>query len=206
MTFARIFCLSVVFAAAPLIAAAGRITVFAAASMKTALDAVAADWEADSGNTAVISYAGSSILAKQIQQGAPADLFISASSDWMDALDRDSLLRPGTRRDLLSNHLVLIANGAGALVVTIAPGMDLAGLLGDGKLAMALVDSVPAGVYGKASLVSLGLWDNVRAKVAQVDNVRAALRLVASGETPFGIVYATDAHADPAVSIVGTFP
>ena len=194
----------------PTAARADEITVFAAASLKTALDAVAADWQARSGHTAVIAYAGSSALAKQIQQDAPADIFISASTQWMDTLATGDLILPDSRRDILGNTLVLIAHGRDAAPVSIAPGFDLAGLLGGGKLSMAMVDSVPAGQYGKSALESLGIWTSVEAQVAQSDNVRAALSLVALGEAPYGIVYGSDAvaddGADDAVSVVGTFP
>ena len=190
----------------PAAARAGDITIFAAASMKTALDEIVTAWNAETGNTAVVSYAGSSALAKQIQSGAPADLFISAAVNWMDTLQEGGLIKPETRVDLLGNSIVLVAHGADAAPVEIAPGFDLAGMLGENRLAMALVDSVPAGVYGKAALTSLGVWDAVEPKVAQADNVRAALALVATGEAPLGIVYATDAMAEPGVSVVGTFP
>lgn len=190
-------------------AVAGEVTVFAAASLKNALDTIAADWQAETGNSAVIAYDGSAKLARQIQQGAPADVFISAAEDWMDVLQDEGLIRPETRRDLLGNRLVLIAHGT-APAVTIGAGLDLTGMLGGGKLAMGQVDSVPAGQYGKAALESLGLWASVQGDVAQVDNVRAALALVAQGEAPLGIVYASDAVADDgggdAVSVVGTFP
>jgi molybdate transport system substrate-binding protein len=192
--------------ALPLRAAAEDVTVFAAASLGTALDRIAAEWTAETGNTTTISYAGSSALARQIEQGAPADIFISASADWMDALETGGEIRPETRRDLLGNTLVLIAHGTGAAPVEIGPDLDLSALLGDGRMAMALVDSVPAGVYGKAALTALGLWDSVEAKVAQGDNVRAALTLVEQGEAPFGIVYATDAAASENVTVIGTFP
>ena len=181
---------------------ADEITVFAAASLKTALDQIAQDWQAAHGDTLVISYAGSSQLAKQIQQGAPADLFISASTDWMDAVQDTGNIDPATRRDLLGNTLVLVGTGKPAE----APIADLPALLGEGKLAMALVDSVPAGQYGKESLTSLGLWGKVESHVAQADNVRAALKLVATGEAPYGIVYGSDAVAEPGVGVVATFP
>lgn len=191
-------------------AAAEEITAFAAASLKDALDAVAAEWQAETGNTATVSYAGSSQLAAQIQEGAPADLFVSAAVNWMDALEADGLIKPETRVDLLGNTLVLVAHGSGAAPVEIGPGFDLAGLLAGGKLSMALVDSVPAGQYGRAALESLGLWPSVEGSVAQSENVRAALALVAQGEAPFGIVYGSDAMADDGaddqVSVVGTFP
>ena len=192
--------------AAPVPAAADRITVFAAASMTNALADIEAGFEAATGHDVAISLAGSSALARQIQQGAPADVFISASADWMDAIEADGLIEPGSRFDLLGNTLVLVAHGAGARPVDIAPGFDLAGLLGEGRLAMALVDAVPAGVYGKAALESLGVWPSVEPRVAQTDNVRAALALVATGEAPFAVVYATDAAAEDAVTVVGTFP
>ena len=191
---------------APLRAQAADVTVFAAASMKGALDAVAADWTAQTGAHIAISYAGSSVLARQIQQGAPADIFISADLKWMDVLQKAGAIKPDSRRNLLGNALVLVAHDPKAAPVTLAKGADLAGLLGPDKLAMALVDSVPAGIYGKASLTSLGVWDSVATKVAQADNVRAALALVSAGEAPYGIVYATDAAAERTVTVVGTFP
>ena len=198
------------FLALPGVVRAEEITVFAAASLKTALDAAAADWQAGTGNTVVIAYGGSAALARQIEQGAPADLFISASKQWMDKLAEGDLIAAETRRDILGNTLVLVAHGKDAPPVTIAAGFDLAGLLGDGKLSMALVDSVPAGQYGKEALENLGVWPSVEANVAQSENVRAALALVALGEAPYGIVYASDAIADDEakdqVSVVGTFP
>jgi len=187
-------------------AMADEVVVFAAASMKTALDAVAADFQTATGHTVTISYAGSNALAKQIIEGAPADIFISAAVNWMDEVEKAGLVADGSRTDLLGNTLVLIAHGKGAAPVAIAPGFDLAGLLGDNKLAMALVDSVPAGQYGKAALESLGVWPAVEPLVAQSDNVRAALALVSTGEAPLGIVYASDAAADDNVTVVGTFP
>lgn len=193
-----------VFAAAG--AQAERITVFAAASMTNALAEIETDFEAATGHDLVVSLAGSSALARQIQQGAPADIFISASTDWMDIVESDGLIEAGTRFDLLGNTIVLVAFGTEADPVEITPDLDLAGLLGTGRLAMALIDSVPAGVYGKAALQELGLWDDVEAQVAQADNVRAALAFVATGEAPYGIVYATDAAAEDRVSIVGRFP
>lgn len=182
------------------------ITVFAAASMKNAMDEIAGAWREATGHGAAVSLAGSSELARQIEHGAPADVFISASSDWMDRLEAKGLIDPESRFDLLSNSLVLIAHGPAAAPVEIAPGFDLAGMLGEERLAMALVDAVPAGIYGKAALESLGVWDEVAPKVAQADNVRAALAFVATGEAAFGIVYATDAVAEADVSVVATFP
>ncbi|MCC0057128.1 MAG: molybdate ABC transporter substrate-binding protein [Rhodobiaceae bacterium] len=187
-------------------ASAGDILVFAAASTKTAMDEIAVEWKRQSGHEATISYAGSSALARQIESGAPADIFISANEDWMDALERKALIAAGTRTDLLGNTLVLIAHGRDAPTVDITGNPDISRLIGNGRLAMAMVDSVPAGIYGKAALESLGLWNAVAPLVAQTDNVRAALALVASGEAPFGIVYATDAAASDNVSVVARFP
>jgi molybdate transport system substrate-binding protein len=190
----------------PTFAAAEEITVFAAASLTNAMTEIEERFEAAAGIDLVVSLAGSSTLARQIQLGAPADIFISANEAWMDALEADGLIEDGTRFDLLSSSIVLIAHGSGREPVAIGPGLDLEKLLGGGKLAMALVDSVPAGIYGKASLETLGIWDGIAADVAQSDNVRAALALVATGEAPYGIVYATDAVAQDRVSVVGTFP
>lgn len=186
------------------------LIVFAAASLRTALDAVAADWQAQTGIAVAVSYAGSSALVRQIEAGAPADIFLSAAVDWMDVLEREGLLREGTRVDLLGNALVLVAHGTDAPKIAIAPGFDLSGILGDGRLAMALVDAVPAGQYGKAALTTLGIWDAVAPRVAQADDPRAALALVARGEAPLGVVYASDVIAGRAagwtVSVAGTFP
>lgn len=182
------------------------VTVFAASSLKTALDEAAVLFGETAGAQVRISYAGSSALARQIQQGAPAQVFVSASADWMDLLERDGLLADDTRNDLLTNRLALVAAPDIAANLTVAPGFDLAGALGSGRLAMALVEAVPAGIYGKAALQSLGVWDSVAARVAQTDNVRAALRLVAVGEAPLGIVYATDAAAEPRVRLLDLFP
>lgn len=191
---------------APLRSAAEEVTVFAAASLTTALDRVAAAWMDETGHTVVLSFAGSSALANQIMNGAPADIFISASVDWMDAVEAAGDLREGTRRDILGNSLVLIAHGADAPPVRIDENLDLAGMLGEGRLAMALVDSVPAGVYGKSALTTLGLWDGVAPLVAQAGNVRAAQAFVALGEAPLGIVYATDAAVEDNVTVIATFP
>jgi molybdate transport system substrate-binding protein len=192
--------------AAPAPAAAEEVVVFAAASMKTALDEIAAAWMAETGHDVTVSYAGSNQLAQQIIAGAPADIFLSAAVNWMDEVEKAGLVVEDTRADLLGNTLVLIAHGTDAAPVEIGPGFDLAGMLGEDKLAMALVDAVPAGQYGKAALESLGVWEAVAPSVAQSDNVRAALALVSTGEAPYGIVYATDAAADDNVTIVGTFP
>ncbi|WP_425051244.1 molybdate ABC transporter substrate-binding protein [Psychromarinibacter sp. S121] len=192
--------------AAPVPALADSVLVFAAASLRDALTEIAGDYEAEAGHEVVISFAGSSALARQIQNGAPADLFLSANLAWMDALEDEGLIDAGSRRDLLGNSLVLIASGAGAAPIELSPDTDLPALLDGGRLAMALVEAVPAGIYGKAALTSLGLWDSVADSVVQTDNVRAALALVALGEAPLGVVYATDAAAEPNVSAVATFP
>ena len=180
--------------------------VFAAASMKTALDAINTAWTAKTGRSAVISYASSGVLAKQIQSGAPADLFISADQKWMDVLAKAGALKPGTREDLLGNGLVLVEPVAASARLKIGKGFDLAGALGDGKLAVCTISSCPAGIYGKEALTNLGVWTLVEPKLAQAENVRAALLLVARGEAKFGIVYATDARAEPKVRVVDTFP
>jgi molybdate transport system substrate-binding protein len=182
------------------------LLVFAAASLKEALDDQVAAFETATGSKAVVSYAGSNALARQIEAGAPADVFISADLDWMDYLDKRGLLRAGTRVNLLASTLVLIAPAESKATLSIKPGFALAAALGTGKLAMANPDSVPAGRYGKAALSALGVWSSVETKVARADTVRAALVLVARAEAPFGIVYATDALAEPRVRIVGTFP
>jgi len=197
------------FAALPLAlpaAAADKVTVFAAASMKNALDAANAEWQKETGNETTVSYAASSALAKQIEAAAPADLFISADLAWMDYVAEKQLIREDTRSNLLGNRIVLIAPKDKADKVEIKEGFDLAGLIGDGKLAMGAVDSVPAGKYGKAALEKLGVWSSVEGKVAGAESVRAALALVSRGEAPYGIVYQTDAAADPGVAIVGAFP
>ena len=191
---------------APSLATADEVTVFAAASMTNAMAEVEERFESATGHDVTVALAESSALARQIQQGAPADIFISANPGWMDRLEENGLVGAGTRFDLLHNAIVLIAAGTEAAPVEIGPDMDLAGLLGDGRLAMALVDAVPAGIYGQAALESLGQWDAVAPKVAQADNVRAALAFVATGEAPYGIVYATDAVAEDNVTVVGTFP
>ncbi len=181
-------------------------TIFAAASMKTALDAIAAAWTAKTGKKAVISYGSSGTLAKQIASGAPADLFISADQKWMDVLAKDGAIKPETRENLVGNALVLVSPSVASAPMTIEKGFDLAGALGDGKLAVCTVASCPAGIYGKEALTKLGIWEKVESKLAQADNVRAALLLVARGEAKYGIVYATDAKAEPKVKVVGTFP
>lgn len=186
--------------------AAEKVTVFAAASMKNALDAANAAWSKKTSNETTVSYAASSALAKQIEAGAPADIFISADLAWMDYVAEKKLIKDETRSNLLGNRIVLVAPKDAAQPVEITKGLDLSALVGDGKLAMGAVDSVPAGKYGKAALEKLGAWPEVESKVAGAESVRAALALVSRGEAPYGIVYQTDAAADPGVAIVGTFP
>ena len=187
-------------------ARAAKVTVFAAASVKEALDAAAKRFETDTGTRVVVSYAASNALAKQIESGAPADLFISADLDWMDYVEQRKLVVPGSRTNLLRNTLVLIAPAASAGTLKIGPGFGLGAALGGGKLAMANPDSVPAGKYAKAALEALNVWSQVQPQVVRAENVRAALALVARGEAAFGIVYRTDAVAEKGVRIVDTFP
>ncbi|MFT4962091.1 MAG: molybdate transport system substrate-binding protein [Paracoccaceae bacterium] len=182
------------------------VTVFAAASLKTALDEITQLYSSQTGTTVQVSYAASSALARQIQYGAPADIFVSANSGWMDWLQQNGLLRDETRVDLLSNKLVLIAAPENSVQLKVAKGFDLAAALDQSWLAMALTNAVPAGIYGKAALQSLGVWDDVKTQVAQSDNVRGALILVATAEAALGIVYVSDAVADPRVRIVDVFP
>ncbi|CAN5797209.1 molybdate ABC transporter substrate-binding protein [soil metagenome] len=191
---------------APGAASAADLVIFAAASLSGALDAIAAGWAEETGGRTAISYAASPALARQIEAGAPADIFISADLDWMDYLGERDLIDPETRRTLLGNRVVLIAGGGEAAAVEIAPGFDLAGLLDGERLAMADVEAVPAGRYGRAALEALGVWESVNGSLAEAENVRAALAFVALGEAPYGIVYATDAGAEDNVTIVGAFP
>lgn len=183
------------------------ITVFAAASMKNALDEVDAAYTTKTGVKIIASYAASSVLAKQIEQGAPADVFVSADTDWMDyAISRKTINEP-TRVNLLGNSIVLIApKDSGINKATISQGFDLAKLAGDGRIATGDVKSVPAGKYAKAALEKLGAWTAAEPKFAMAESVRAALTLVARGEANLGIVYSTDAKVEPGVKIVGTFP
>ena len=187
-------------------ALADTVTVFAAASLKEALDANARAFEAAHGHRVVVSYAASNSLARQIEAGAPAALFLSADAEWSAYLEGKGLAAPGARRALLANELVLVAPAASPIALRIAPGFDLASALGGKRLALANPGAVPAGKYAKAALVSLGAWDAVATRIAAADNVRAALALVARGEVPLGIVYRTDAIAEKGVRIVGTFP
>ena len=182
------------------------ITIFAAVSLRNALDKAAAQYAKETGTPpARISYAASSALARQIEQGAPADLFISADADWMDYLARKNLIQAATRVDLFTNHLALVAPKDSTVKLGIKRGFAIAKAVGEGRLAMAGPD-VPAGKYGEASLTALGVWDQVKDKTARGENVRAALQFVVRGEAPLGIVYDTDALSEPGVKIVGLFP
>ena len=202
---ALFFCLAVV---APARAAQPPLTVFAAASLKESMDEAASAYQQATGQPVRVSYAGSSALARQIEQGAPADVFVSADLDWMDALESKGLVDARTRTDLLGNTLVLVAPaGSTAMPLVLRRGLDLRPLLGErGRIALALVDSVPAGKYAKAAFTSLGMWDALAPRTAQAENVRAALLLVARGEAPLGVVYGSDAKAEPRVRVLATFP
>jgi molybdate transport system substrate-binding protein len=181
--------------------------VFAAASLKESLDAATNEWSARSGQKVLVSYAASNALARQIEQGAPADVYISADEKWMDYLAKANAIVPETRKDLLSNALVLIVPKDRALTVTIGPNLDLNALLGpDGRVATGDPAHVPVGIYAKQALTKLGLWSKVEPRLARAEDVRGALLLVERGEAPAGIVYATDAAVAPGVVIAGTFP
>ena len=183
------------------------LTVFAAASMKNALDAVDAAYTQKTGTKVAVSYAASSALMKQIVEGAPADVFVSADVDWMNYGSKKKVIKDDTRVNLLGNKIVLIAPKDSKVDhVTIGQGFDLAKLAGNGRVATGDVRAVPAGKYAKAALEKLGAWTAVEPKMAMAENVRAALALVARGEAAFGIVYATDAKIEPKVKIVGVFP
>jgi molybdate transport system substrate-binding protein len=197
-----VFALAVLLSVQP---AAAEVSVFAAASLKTALDELAAAWTKETGEAVSLSYGGSAALARQIASGAPADIFLPAAEEWMDAVDAGGLIAKDSRRDLLGNALVLVALGSVA-PVEIDATLDLPGLLSEGRLSMGLVDAVPAGQYGREALQSLGLWDGVKDRLVQSENVRLALRLVELGEAPLGIVYASDAVDAPGVTVIGTFP
>jgi molybdate transport system substrate-binding protein len=192
--------------ALPAAAWAGQVTVFAAASLETALTAIARQYGTRPGGPLRLSFGASSAMARQIAQGAPADLFLSADQEWMDWLAQRRLVVAGTRRDLVANRLVLIAPRNSKVALTIARGMPLAKALGGGRLAVADPAAVPAGRYARAALTHLKVWSSVEARLAPAENVRTALAYVARGEAPLGIVYATDARAEPRVRVVGTFP
>jgi molybdate transport system substrate-binding protein len=186
-------------------AQAADVTVLAAASLTDALGQIDADYEKASGNKVKAAFGGSSALAKQLEKGAPADLFISADVPWMDYVAKANLIDPASRTDLLGNHLVLVGPASSTETVTIDKNYDLAAALKGGKLSVADTNAVPAGKYAKASLEKLGQWDKVQGSLAQGENVRAALALVERGEAPLGIVYQTDAMVAK-VKVIGTFP
>ncbi len=204
--------LLIAMAVSPLLAAGGEpagrhaITVFAAASMTNALGELASDYQEKTGTAVTLSFAASSALARQIEAGARVDAFISADQEWMDYLAARKLIEPATRRDIAGNELVLIAPADSPVKITIGPRFALGAALGDGRLAVADPDTVPAGRYAKAALSKLGVWDSVAGRLANADNVRAALAFVARGEAPLGIVYSTDASIEKKVRIVGVFP
>jgi molybdate transport system substrate-binding protein len=191
---------------APVQAQGGDIVVFAAASLTDALDAINGEWQKETGKKATIIYAASSVLAKQIEQDAPAQIFISADLHWMDYVEQRKLIEPESRVNLLGNRMVLIARRDKAQSIEIRQGFDLAKLVGRSYLAVANVDSVPAGKYAKSALENLGVWPSVADKLAQSADVRAALLRVSRGQAPVGIVYQTDAATDENVTIIGTFP
>jgi molybdate transport system substrate-binding protein len=180
--------------------------VLAAASLQEALTAAADAWAAEGHARPLLSFAASSALARQIEAGAPADLFLSADEPWMDAIIAKGLVRRGTRASFLTNRLVLVAPVSSKGMLTIRRGFPLAGALGAGRLAMADPASVPAGRYGKAALAAMGVWPTLSNRIAAAENVRAALAMVERRQAPYGIVYETDARATRAVRIVGIFP
>ncbi|MFW6240995.1 MAG: molybdate ABC transporter substrate-binding protein [Thermodesulfobacteriota bacterium] len=184
----------------------GKVTVFAAASTINAVSEIGQMFTDNGHGDFTPSFASSSTLAKQIAQGAPADVFISANPKWMDWLEDEEMIEPGTRADLLGNRIVLIAPADSEVSVELTEGVDLAGMLGEEKLAMGDPDHVPAGMYGKLAMKSLGIWEAASPKVARAKDVRAALALVERGEAPLGVVYATDAAITPKVRVVATFP
>jgi molybdate transport system substrate-binding protein len=203
----RVLSAALLLLTASVAAQAADATVFAAASLTDVFKQAGALYKSRTGKEAVFSFAASSALAHQIEASSGgADIFISADRDWMDYLDKKGLIVPATRKDLLGNHLVLVAPADLDIKVKIAPRFDLAGALGHGRLSVADPASVPAGKYAKASLTALGVWDGVSSNLASAENVRVALAYVARGEAPLGIVYTTDAMSEPRVHIVGTFP
>ena len=185
---------------------AENVNVFAAASLKTALDEVAKAWKTQSGKDIVATYGSTGTLAKQIAEAAPADIFISADLAWMDDVAKKNLIKPDSRKNLVGNTLVLVAATGADLKIDLAKGSNLAAALGDGKLAVGDVKSVPAGKYAKAALENLGLWTSVESNLVMQENVRSALALVARGEAKLGIVYGSDSVAEPKVQVIANFP
>ncbi len=206
MQFAKLRFAAILLAGLLAAAPSSAITVFAAASLSDALNKVGDVYKARTGTAVTFSFAASSALARQIEASGGADLFVSADRDWMDYLDNKALIAHVTRKDLLGNHLVLVAPSASNVTLKIAPHFDLLKALGGGRLAVADPDSVPAGKYAKAALMSLGVWNAVADHLVQAENVRVALAYVARGEAPLGIVYTTDAMTEPKVRIVSSFP
>jgi molybdate transport system substrate-binding protein len=206
MAFAMAALLSLGTAGARAADASGGVLVFAAASLANVLGDLDNAFTARTGVRVTSSLAASSTLAKQIEAGAPADVFLSADLQWMDYLQQRALLRAGSRHDVVGNSLVLIAPASSSLRVSIVPGFDLSRLLGDGRLSVADPDSVPAGIYAREALQKLGVWSNVVPRLVRAENVRAALEYVARGDAPLGIVYRTDALVEKRVRIVGVFP
>jgi molybdate transport system substrate-binding protein len=203
----RYFCIiAIVFLSTAFYAQAESVHVFAAASMKTALDNAAKLWKIQSGNDVVATYGSTGTLAKQIAEAAPADIFISADLAWMDDVEKKNLIKPESRKNLVGNTLVLIAAAGSDLKINLARDSNLAASLGDEKLAVGDVKSVPAGKYAKAALENLGLWSSVEPNLVMQENVRSALALVARGEAKFGIVYGSDAVAESKVQIIANFP
>jgi molybdate transport system substrate-binding protein len=190
----------------PLAARAADLTVFAAASLTDALNAVGTTYQAKTGKVPVFSFAASSVLARQIEASVGTDIFISADTDWMDYLDNRGLIAHDTRKNLLGNHLVLIAPVDSNVTLTISPHFDLLGALNGGRLSIADPDTVPVGKYARTALTTLGVWNGVANRLVNAENVRVALVYVARGEAPLGIVYTTDALGEKRVHIVGTFP
>jgi molybdate transport system substrate-binding protein len=191
---------------APALAQGKPVTVFAAASLTDAMQTIGAAYKKKTGAEVRFSFASSSTLARQIESGAPAEVFVSADREWMDYVQARKLIRNDSRRDILGNRLVLIAPASSTVKLKIAPGFDLAAALGQGRLAVGDPAHVPAGLYAKAALTRLGAWDPVQDRLAPAENVRAALAYVARGEASLGIVYWTDALSEPKVRIVATFP
>ena len=182
------------------------VTVFAATSLRRALDEASAAWAKTSGGRATISYGATSVLAQKIDAGAPADVFISGDPDWMAHLHERGVIKSKTAVSCFGNRLVLVAPAGSKIALEIAPGFDLAEQLGDGRIAMPNTETLPAGRYGKQALAALGVWDQVAGRIAQTESMRDAMTLVSAGEAALGIVYHTDAIADPGVRIVDTFP
>jgi molybdate transport system substrate-binding protein len=202
----RVLLAALLFAVLPVRAFAADLTVLAAASLTDAMNEIAADYKKDTGKDVAVSLGASSALARQIEASGGADMFISADLDWMDYLDNKGLIAHETRENLLGNRLVLVAAKDATANITIAPHFDLNGALHGGRLAIADPDSVPAGKYGRSALTTLGAWNGVVDHLVNAENVRVALAYVARGEAPLGIVYETDAKAEPKVKVVGVFP